>query len=247
MLKRLIKTILWKVGFFPRFYLLESPFKIYELKVMSDCVVNDNKATIIDLGCGNGTQTILNANKFYKIIGIDPNENSIRLAKDKLTFAHGNGKIEFFANTIEGMHFPPDSIDGVISYCVLEHIRNYDAVLNELYRILKPGGWLLFSVDSLAVIRESVLLEKHRCEHHVVKYFKIKEMNELLLEKRFKNITVEPKLKSKFAEKLFTQGIKNHFQFNKLSGLIYTAWLFVYEQFTRRENEGLFLLVKAYK
>ncbi|MFO0792864.1 MAG: class I SAM-dependent methyltransferase [Candidatus Brocadiaceae bacterium] len=247
MLKRLMKTILWKVGFFPRFYLLENPFKIYELKVIFDCVVNDNKATIIDLGCGNGTQTILNANKFYKIIGIDPNENSIRLAKDKLTFAHGNGKIEFFANTIEGMHFPADSIDGVVSYCVLEHIRNYDEVLNELYRILKPGGWLLFSVDSLAVIRESVLLEKHRCEHHVVKYFTIKEMNELLLEKRFKNITVEPKLKSKFAEKLFTKGIHNHFQFNKLSGLIYTGWLFVYERFARRENEGLFLLVKAYK
>jgi ubiquinone/menaquinone biosynthesis C-methylase UbiE len=247
MLKKLIKTILWKVGFFPRFYLLESPFKIYELKVMADCMISDNKATIIDLGCGNGTQTILNANKFYKIIGIDPDADSIRLAKDKSTFVPGNGKIEFFADRIEGMHFPADSIDGVISYCVLEHIRNYDEVLNELYRILKPGGWLLFSVDSLAVIKESVLLEKHRCEHHVVKYFKMKEIKELLLEKRFKNITVEPKLKSRFAEKLFTKGINNHFQFNKLSGLIYTIWLFVCERFTKKENEGLFLLVKACK
>ncbi len=105
----------------------------------------------------------------------------------------------------------------------------------------------MFSVDSLAVIKESVLLEKHRCEHHVVKYFKMKEIKELLVEKRFKNITVEPKLKSKFAEKLFTKDINNLFQFNKLSGLIYSAWLSAYERFTKRENEGLFLLVKACK
>lgn len=214
---------------------------------MANCMVRDNKATIVDLGCGGGKQTILNANKFYKIIGIEPNEDFIKLAQNRLTFVPGNGKIEFFANTIEGMYFPADSIDGVISYCVLEHIRNYDEVLNELYRILKPGGWLLFSVDSLAVINESALLEKHRCEHRVVKYFKMKEIKELFLEKGFKNITVEPKLKSKFAEKLFTKGINNHFQFNKLSVLIYTAWLFVCERFTKRENEGLFLLVKACK
>jgi len=247
MLNRFIKTILWRVGFFPYFYLFGNPFKVYEMKIMADIMDRDSNATVIDLGCGNGTQTILNANKFRKVIGIDTNEQAIKLAKDKLSFAHMDSKIEFFTSTLERMNFPDNSIGGVVSYCVLEHIPNYKEVLGDLYRIMKPGGWLLLSVDSLSVIDDKVLLEKHRNDHHVIKYFTINEVKCLLSEKGFVNILIEPELKGKYADKLFRKGIINKFRYSKFASLVHIGLIFLTEKINQRNNEGLFLLIKCYK
>lgn len=247
MLKRIIKIILWRIGVFPYFYLLYSPFKIYEFKIMTSQIDNNNEATVLDLGCGDGTQAILNADKFRNIIGLDPNEGSVKLAKDKLLFKGKDGGVQFFAKTVEAMRFASSFFDGVVSYCVFEHIPNYEEVLNELYRILKPSGWLLLSIDSLSVINDPILLDKHRTEHHVVRYFRVKEMEDLLIKTGFENVRVEPILKSQFAKKLFEKGINNNFEFNKIIGLIYAWLLFTAEKFYRRNNEGLFLIAKAYK
>ena len=207
----------------------------------------NKKAIVLDLGCGNGTQTILNAGRFQKIIGIDPDKQSIELANAKWQFSQRRERIQFFADTLENMHFQTHFFDGIVSYCVFEHIPNYKEVLSEFYRILKPGGWLLLSIDSLSVIVEPFLLAKHKSEHHVEKYFKISEIEELLEKQGFENVMVEPKLLSRFAEKLFIKGIINHFRYSKITGIINTGLLFIAEKFNRRNNEGLFLLVKAYK
>lgn len=246
-IKRTLKTILWRVPIFQYCYLLNNPFKIYEWVRMNNHLEIDKKAVVLDLGCGNGTQTIRNARKFQTIIGIDPNGSSIAVAKDKLcSIKCRSGEIQFFNKTIENMNFRAQYFDGVVSYCVLEHINNYEDVLSEIYRILKPDGWVLLSVDSLSVINDINLLDKHREEHHVIKYFKSREIEELLAKKGFKDIKVEPLLKSRFAEKLFKAGIMNSFRFPRGAGLIYTVLLFITERFNRRNNEGLFILVKAY-
>lgn len=245
--KRLLKALLWKVGFFPYYYLYSNPFKLYEWIIMNIHLGVNKKAIVLDLGCGNGTQTILNAGRFQKIIGIDPNERSIELANAKLHFSQRREKIQFFANNIENMNFHTQLFDGIVSYCVFEHIPNYKEVLSEFYRILKPGGWLLLSIDSLSVIAEPLLLAKHKNEHHVEKYFKKSEIEELLKKQGFENVIVEPKLMSRFAEKLFKKGIINNFRYSRITVLINAVRLFLAEKSNRRQNEGLFLVVKAYK
>ncbi len=235
------------MGFFPYYYLFNNPFKIYEHRVISGYLKRNNLGTVLDLGCGNGTQTILNANKFKRIIGIDPDKNAIMLAKKKLAFNGDRGNVEFYASCLEDMNFASNSIDGVISYCVLEHIQNYEEILSEIYRILKPGGFLLITVDSLAVIRDKKLLDKHKDEHHVVKYFNVREIRELLIEKQYEKILVMPELSSEYAERIFAMGIKNQFRYGKCSSLIKTILLYIFESNARRENGGLFLTIKAQK
>ena len=112
---------------------------------------------------------------------------------------------------------------------------------------MRTGGYVLLSVDSLSVINDTNLLDNHREDHHVIKYFKIREIEELLAKKGFKDIKVEPILKSIFAEKLFKAGIMNSFWFPRIAGLVYTVLLYITERFNSRDNEGIFLLVKAYK
>ena len=111
---------------------------------------------------------------------------------------------------------------------------------------MRTGGVVLLSVDSLSVINDTYLLDKHREDHRVITYFKIREIEELLAKKGFKDIKVEPILKSRFAENLFKAGIMNSFRFPRLAGLVYTVLLFITERFNRRNNDGIFLLVKAY-
>lgn len=238
-------TILWKLGFFPYCQLIRNPFKIYEWITMNQYIWG-GKAVVLYLGCGNGNLTILNTRKFQNSIGIDPNENAIKLAKKNLQFCRRKG-IQFIATTIEKMSNDAQCFDGVTSYCVFEHIPNYKAVLSELYKVLKPGGWILFSIDSLSVIKDRLLIEKHKSDHHVVKYFTINEITELFLENGFDDIFVRPILKSKYAEKLFIKGINNGFGFNRIISFLNILLLFIFEKLNRRENEGIFLIIKAYK
>lgn len=119
--------------------------------------------------------------------------------------------------------------------------------MSSLYKVLKPGGWILFSIDSISVIKDRLLIEKHKSDHHVVRYFTINEITELFLENGFDDIFVKPIFKSKYAEKLFIKGINNEFCFNRISSLLNILWLFIFEKLNNRENEGLFLVIKAYK
>lgn len=59
---------------------------------------------------------------------------------------------------------------------MIEHISNYVEVLREAYRILKKDGQMIFSVDCLESIEDNELLEKHKKEHYVEKYFKREEL-----------------------------------------------------------------------
>ena len=103
----------------------------------------NNSYKVLDIGCGRGellghlSRTI--GSKSF-LVGIDEIEDSIRSAKDN--YPHIEFRREKF---IDSLGFEDNSFDVVVSVDTLECIPNKTALLDEIFRILKPGGKVLFA------------------------------------------------------------------------------------------------------
>ncbi len=108
--------------------------------------------TVLDLGCGTGRDVFL-ASKLVgaegKVIGIDMSEDQLSFAKShqaEMAEKWGFDNVEFRKGYIEDLEGIEDnSIDVVISNCVINLSPDKEAVFSEIYRVLKEGGELYFS------------------------------------------------------------------------------------------------------
>ena len=133
---------------------------------------------------------------------------------------------------------------------MIEHIRNYEEVFRELYRLLNDGGELIISVDSFDGF-DRELLKIHKEIFFVEKYFTNDELRALLTEIGFRQIEIKPIFNSQFAEKWFTRVMINPaepFGFHKrfYSFLLYYIIRY-YERRNKREDRGIFLLARCVK
>lgn len=103
--------------------------------------------TVLDLGSGGGIDAFLASKKVGpngKVIGVDMTEEMLQRGKETAS-KHGYTNVEFRLGEIENLPVDDNSVDVIISNCVINLAPDKLKVFKEAYRVLKPTGRLMFS------------------------------------------------------------------------------------------------------
>lgn len=246
-MKKIFLKTLMMLGLYPHIRFTYSPFKILEFGEMTRRIDFRGDEVALDIGCGDGLQTFLLGEKVGHITGIDVNTSFINDARGYAKRYSHKVQADFLDQPLEEIGFPANHFDLVFSICVIEHIDNHEEVLRECLRTLKPGGRIVFTVDTLETIDDALLMEKHQNDHHVVRYFRQDTLRALLEEMGFEVLETQNLFRSELAHRLFTQGIEQGFNFGRFRCVSLARELAAAENKTPLEAPGTFVLAVARK
>ncbi len=151
--------------------------------------------TVLDLGSGGGIDVLLSAKRVGetgKVYGLDMTDEMLALANENKRRA-GADNVEFLKGEIENIPLPENSVDVIISNCVINLSSDKARVLREAFRVLKPGG--RFAVSDV-VVRGDVPAEvRHNMEMWigcVAGALEELEYRDLLADAGFRRVEIEP-------------------------------------------------------
>jgi tellurite methyltransferase len=112
----------------------------------------DDCRSVIDVGCGGGRNIVYFLKNGYNVFGADPNAGAVESVRDlSLNLAPLNPQENFVVATAEDMPFGDAAFDLAICSAVLHFAKDnahFDAMLNSIWRVIKPGGYLFARLAS---------------------------------------------------------------------------------------------------
>lgn len=141
---------------------------IYDLKRLIDTPL-PQAPVIVDVGCGQGISFKLLARAFKpsRIVGVDCHRPSLRLAEEAAR--NVGGDIEVVHGDCAELPLPDASADIVFCHQTFHHLVEQERALDAFWRVLKPGGLLLFAESTDAYIKSWVIRLLFRHPMHVQK------------------------------------------------------------------------------
>ncbi len=132
-----------------------------ELKQFEKYISKQNitLSTILDAGCGSGYSSKLISKRFRpkELISFDYMPEQIALAKKKNPYA------KYYVDDITAIHQPTEKFDAVFVFEILHHVPNWKQAIDELYRVIKKGGYLFIcEVNDKGVL----FVDKYLKFHH---------------------------------------------------------------------------------
>lgn len=110
---------------------------------LSDIAMFKPDSKILEIGCGGGITAIFLARHYgCSIIGIDKSNMQIASARDRANNENPGAKTNFVTADAQDLPFDSDIFDAVFSECSISLVPDKKRVVNEIWRVLKPGGRL---------------------------------------------------------------------------------------------------------
>jgi len=142
--------------------------------------------TVLDLGCGGGFMAEALAHRGANVIGVDPVEAALDSARAHAAAA--GLAIDYRLGCGEAIPLGDRIVDCIVCVDVLEHVEDLDTVLDEIARVLQPGGFFLFDTINrtmlarfvIVLLGESFLGLLPRGTHDPAKFVKAAELRDKL-------------------------------------------------------------------
>ncbi|MFC8344909.1 methyltransferase domain-containing protein [Streptomyces sp. NPDC057280] len=131
-----------------------TPRSLRQARMLATALRTRPAQTILDIGCGDGTAAATAAPLLpgHRLVGVDWSQDALRRARTRIPYAV-RGEL-----TGGGLPFGSGSVDAVLFSEVVEHLVDPDAAMDEIRRVLRPGGHLMLSTPNLAAWYNRALL-----------------------------------------------------------------------------------------